>query len=85
MNRYALVNNDGLVINIVLWDGVVYDPDESPQGWTPPEDLTPVLVDETVELGDVLDDDAEIVVKSEPVPVEPTIEERIAALEEGAK
>ena len=37
MNRYALINNQNIVENIVLWDG---EPN-----WTPPENMTCVNVE----------------------------------------
>lgn len=47
-NRYALVQADGLVANVVEWDGV--------EPWTPPEDLTPVEATAEVCPGWRLDD-----------------------------
>ena len=40
MANYALIDSNGVVQNIVVWDGV------SP--WTPPDGLTAVLNPETV-------------------------------------
>ena len=37
MGRYALVEN-GIVINVVLWDGVEYS-EETPNGWSPPSGI----------------------------------------------
>lgn len=55
--RYALVDADGLVDNLVLWDGVAYDEETNPSGWQPPEGFTPVLLadDVVVHIGERLD------------------------------
>ena len=42
-NRYALVDDDGLVINIVEWDGEA--------DWSAPADLAPVETDASVSKG----------------------------------
>ena len=42
-NRYALVDADGLVINVVEWDGAA--------DWASPPDLTPVEADPSVSKG----------------------------------
>ncbi|MGE5501867.1 MAG: hypothetical protein ACM3W4_08065 [Ignavibacteriales bacterium] len=42
-DRYALVDGDGLVVNVVEWDGV--------SDWSPPEGLTCMEADEAVSVG----------------------------------
>lgn len=91
--KYALVRPDGMVDNVVLWDGTpytppVYDEDsgdvtEPARGWQPPEGLTPVALDDEHPAGpgDILDPaTAEVVTRAAPEP-ERTVEDRLAALE----
>lgn len=40
MNTYALIENS-IVINVVVWDGINYDP-ETGSGWSPEEGVTAV-------------------------------------------
>lgn len=47
-NRYALVDTDGLVVNVVEWDGQVE--------WSPPEGLTAVATEGHVSKGWRLED-----------------------------
>ena len=47
-DRYALLSEDGLVENVVLWDG------EAP--WSPPAGLTPVEAPGQVGIGWTLQD-----------------------------
>lgn len=57
-DRYALVNPDGDVVNVVRWDGG--------EGWAPPEGLQPILVEEDAQAepgGTYIDE------KFEPAPV----------------
>lgn len=42
-SRYALVDDDGLVVNVVEWDGEA--------DWSAPEGLTAVETDEAVSVG----------------------------------
>lgn len=42
-DRYALVDADGLVVNVIEWDGV--------SDWSPPESLTCLEADEAVSIG----------------------------------
>lgn len=44
MQTYALVSN-GLVINVILWDGVVYD-EETQAGWVVPHGVEAVALPE---------------------------------------
>lgn len=77
--RYATIDADGLVSNVILWDGETdYNPgpgldlvaldDNSPVG---PGDTIKVTKAGRVTLLDT----------ATPEPVEPTLEERVAALE----
>lgn len=51
MNRaWALINGAGVVVDIVIWDGIAYDPITSPRGWTVPDGLTPIEASETEEV-----------------------------------
>lgn len=58
---YALVNKDGVIENVIYWDGVAYSETEVEvldkaagkmvitkicNGYKPPEDLTPVQIDD---------------------------------------
>lgn len=45
--KYVLVNNDDIVVNIIEWDGVLYNP-ETGAGWTPPNGLTPHEADNVI-------------------------------------
>ncbi|RPI66253.1 MAG: hypothetical protein EHM43_11670 [Ignavibacteriae bacterium] len=64
MNRYALIKGE-VVDNVVLWDG-----DET--RWTPPQDVTLVMVDDGwgFGVGDLYIDG----VFYRPVPPEPTVD-----------
>ncbi|WP_145537293.1 hypothetical protein [Yersinia alsatica] len=42
MGKYALVEN-GIVINVVLWDGVAFN-EKSGAGWSPPEGVIAIKV-----------------------------------------
>lgn len=92
MNRYALVDKDGLVVNVVLWDGTPSIPPvvdeatgevtEAARGWDPPEGLTAVRLDDEHPAGpgDTIDTaTTEVVARVEPAPLD--VEARLAALE----
>lgn len=94
MRRFALVAKDGTVDNVVLWDGTPYSPPvfdddtgrviEPAQGWDPPEGLTLVALDDDHPAGpgDQLDiATAEVTARAQPAEAEPTVEDRLAALE----
>lgn len=87
MNRYALADRQGVVVNLVVWDGVRYEPDEAPSGWTPPDGHTPVQLadDSPVTIGDTIDEKGNVLRQAEPEPAAPTLEDRIAALEARAE
>ena len=77
MNRYALINNQNIVDNIVMWDGG--------DSWQPPENMTCINV-ESIECsigwvydGSVFTAPEIVVVTPEPTP-EPTREELLAQL-----
>jgi len=77
MYRYALINNQNIVDNIVVWDGS--------DSWQPPQTMTCINV-ENIEcnIGWIYDGSAftapeVVVVTPEPAP-EPTKEELIAQL-----
>jgi hypothetical protein len=81
MYKYALINNQNIVENVVVWDG------ES--NWTPPENMTCVNV-ENIECGinwiydgSVFTAPEIIVVTPEPIPevIPPTKEELLAQLQ----
>lgn len=78
MNRYALINNQNIVDNIVIWDGS--------DSWQPPETMTCINV-EGIEcsIGWAYDGSvftAPVVVEVTPEPVlEPTKEELLAQLQ----
>ncbi len=42
MDKYALIEN-GIVINVVLWDGVKFNEKEG-TGWSPPEGVEAIKV-----------------------------------------
>lgn len=80
MYKYALINNQNIVQNVVSWDG------ES--NWTPPEDMTCVNV-ENIECGigwsyndSVFTEPVAVARTLEQVPetIAPTIEELLAQL-----
>lgn len=78
MNRYALINNQNIVDNIVLWDGS--------DSWQPPENMLCINV-ENIECsigwiydGSELTAPEVIVVTPEPEPTPPTKEELLAQL-----
>ena len=78
MNKYALVNNQNIVANIVVWDGN--------DSWQPPENMTCINV-ENIECGIGWSYDGVsfikpivVVVTPEPMPV-PTKEELLAQLQ----
>lgn len=84
MNKYALINNQNIVDNIVLWDGS--------DSWQPPQTMTCINV-ENIEcsIGWVYDGSAftapEVVVvipeptpEPTPEPIPPTKEELLAQL-----
>jgi hypothetical protein len=75
MYKYALINNQNIVDNIVLWDGG--------DSWQPPENMTCVNV-ENIECGIGWSYDGSVFTKPEIVVVtptpEPTREELLAQL-----
>lgn len=36
MDDYALVDGDGMIVNIIAWDGTVYNESTNPRGWALP-------------------------------------------------
>ncbi len=74
-NRYALIRGDE-VINVVLSDG---DTDR----WTPPEDVTLIMVDEGwgFGVGDIYEDGQFY----RPVPPEPTVDEQGYMVQNGVR
>lgn len=60
MGRHVLVDESGVVVNVVVWDGVLFDPEDAPHGWSPPDGVTVVEVADgvRVEPGDVFPSDA---------------------------
>jgi hypothetical protein len=42
--RYAVIDSDGIVFNIIVWDGMEYDAEYTPWGWTPPGNYSYVAV-----------------------------------------
>jgi len=76
MNKYALINNQNIVDNIVLWDGG--------DSWQPPENMTCINVESIdcsigwVYDGSVFSEPEVIEVTPEPTP--PTREELLAQL-----
>lgn len=80
MNKYALINNQNIVDNIVVWDGG--------DSWQPPENMTCINVEDIeCSLGWVYDGSAftapEVVVvipESTPEPIPSTREELLAQL-----
>jgi hypothetical protein len=78
--RYAITDNGGLVANVILWDGATpYDPGDG-------LDLIALEPDSPVQPGDTIavrkGGKVAVVARAEPVEPEPTVEDRIAALEE---
>ena len=64
MNRYALINNQNIVDNIILWDGS--------DSWTPPENMTCINV-ESIECGIGWSYDGTVfTAPPEPEPTQPT-------------
>ena len=77
MQRYALINSENIVENIVSWDGV--------SGWTPPENMTCFNVEGiqcdigSTYNGSIFIAPEQIVVEPTPAPA-PTKEELLAQL-----
>jgi hypothetical protein len=64
MNRYALINNQNIVDNIILWDGS--------DSWTPPENMTCINV-ESIKCGIGWSYDGTVfTAPPEPEPTQPT-------------
>lgn len=78
MNKYALINNQNIVDNVVLWDGG--------DSWQPPENMTCLNVEGIdCSIGWVYDGSTFtapeiVVVTPEPAPPAPTKEELLAQL-----
>jgi len=81
MYKYALINNQNIVDNIILWDGV--------DSWQPPENMTCINVENIVcSIGWSYDGsvftkpETAVVVTPEPTPevIPPTKEELLAQL-----
>ena len=47
LSRYAVVDDDGLVLNVLVWDGAT--------SWSPPTGTVAVPVGDEVEIGGILD------------------------------
>ena len=77
MNRYALINNQNIVDNIVLWDGS--------DSWQPPENMLCINVEGILcDIGWIYDGSeltAPEVIVVTPEPVPPTKEELLAELQ----
>ena len=77
MNKYALINNQNIVDNIVIWDGS--------DSWQPPQTMTCINVENTecgigwTYDGSVFTAPVVVEVTPEPTP-EPTREELLAQL-----
>jgi len=80
MNKYALINNQNIVDNIVLWDGG--------DSWQPPENMTCINVEsidcgiDWIYDGSVFTAPEEVVLTPEPLPepTPPTKEELLVQL-----
>lgn len=68
MNRYALVDADGLVVNVLLWDGEAE--------WAPPDDLTLLRLadDSPVQLGDTIDAKGNVITRAPAELPPPTVD-----------
>lgn len=88
LRRYAIVDKDGLVDNVVLWDGIAAHEVEADDGrtvvvgWSPPEGSAAVELadDHPAQAGDTLDAKGNVAARPE-AEGEPTVEDRLAALE----
>lgn len=77
MNRYALIDANGLVTNVVRWDGS--------DRWSPPDGVTLVLLDEGWGFGPGDEYDFQTGEFYRPLPPEPTVDEDGYMVQDGVR
>lgn len=65
MARFAVVNQDGLVISVVIWEG---------NEWLPPQDHT-VILGSMADIGDTYDFVNDVFIKPDRTASDPIVEE----------